>query len=170
MKRFVSYFFSLLGGLATILKSYVMVVCLTFGLFWVGAVIAHPSIIESPEAIPRNEIAELSNGGLQIRESGFKESILVLRPVINSGVDTAKLGNNGTSKLSGSGVVSIKPDVSEPTKNGDKSAENGDDWLYQFSIILVIVMNIFFPSQLNAQRKIGILIDSLYCVKMDILL
>ena len=125
MKRFVSYFFSLLGSLAIILKRHVMVVYLFFGLFWVGAVVAHPSIIESPDAIPRNEIAELSNGGLQIRESGFKESILVLRPVINSGVDTAKLGNNGTSKLSGSGVVSIKPNVSEPPRMVIKAQRMG---------------------------------------------
>ena len=154
MKSFISYFFSLLGGLPIILKSYVMVVCFTFGLFGVGAVVAQPSIIESPVAIPWNETAELGNGGFQIRESCFKESILVSRPVTNSGVDTAKLGNNCTSKLSGSNVISIKPNKSESTKNGDESAENGDDWLYQFSIILVIIMNIFFLTQLNAQGKV----------------
>lgn len=144
MKGFISYFLSLTSGLTVILKRRVMVIYLSFGLFWVGAVVAKPSIIESPAAIPRNEVSELSNSVFQIRENSFKESILILRPVSDNGVERAKLGDDGTSKFSGSGVVSIKPNVSETTKNGDKSAENGDDWLYQFSIILVIVMNIFF--------------------------
>ena len=115
MKGSISYFLSLTSGFTVILKSCVMVIYLICVLFWIGAVVAQPSIIESPATIPRNEITELSNSDFQIRKGRFKESLLVLRPVVNSGVDTTKLGDNGTSKLSGSGVVSIKPDVSKPT-------------------------------------------------------
>lgn len=138
---------------AWVKSSHVMVIYLFFGLFWVSTVIAQPSIIESSAAIPRHKVTELSDSALKVRESGFKESINVTRPISSvDGVVSAKLGKNGVAELSRGGIVSIKSDVSEPAKNGDESANDSDDLLAQFTIFLVIIMNIGFLATLNAQR------------------
>ena len=153
MKSFISSLYcNFLSFRQWVKACHVMVIYLSFSIFWVSTVIAQPSVIKSPTAIPRNEIAKLSNGSLQNRESGLKEGIFVSRPVNDYWIESSKLAEDSGAELSRSGVVSIKSNVSEAAENSDESAENGDDCLYQFSVILVIIMNSGFLAILNAQR------------------
>ena len=142
---------NLLSINAWVKACHVMVIYLFFGLFWVGGVVAQPSIVESSATIPRNEVPKLSNSDLQIRECGLEESVNVSRPIGGGGgIESTKLSKNSGTELSRGGIVSIKPDVSEPAKNGDESANESDELLAQFTVILVIIMNIGFLTTLNA--------------------
>ena len=105
MKCFVSSSFTILLRFANIMKRHVMVVYLVFGIFGVSTVVAQPSIVKIPVTIAGYEMTELSNGNLQIRESGFEESIFVFRPNSRNGVESAKLGKDGGTELNGSGYT-----------------------------------------------------------------
>ena len=96
---------------------HVMVVYLFFGLFWVGGVVAEPSIIKSPATIPRHEMPKLSNSSLQIRECGSEKSIFALRPLSDYWIEYIKLFEDCGAKLCGSRVISTKSNVSEPPKD-----------------------------------------------------
>lgn len=107
-----------------------MMVYLFFGLFWVSGVVAQPSFVESTATIPWNEVPELSNSGLQIRESGFEKSIFVSRPVSDYWVDSSKLAENSTTELNRGGIELVKPsvEVKQPsTKASQKNSSNNDE-------------------------------------------
>ena len=105
MKCFVSSNFTILLRFAYSMKRHVMVVYLVFSCVWISTVVSQPSIIKSPATIAGYEMTELSNGNLQIRESGFEESIFVFRPNSSNGIESAQLGKDSGMELNGSGYT-----------------------------------------------------------------
>ena len=156
MKCFVSSFLCLISIFSAILKRHVMVVYLFFGCFWVSTVIAQPSVVEIPATIPWYEMTELSNGNLQIRESGLEESIFVFRPNSSNGVESAKLGKDSGAELNGGVTISLKSNVSETAENGDECTEDRNDCLTQFSMTmctLITCFSLLFAAQREVDPK-----------------
>ncbi|MFZ3088582.1 MAG: hypothetical protein WA123_11010 [Methylotenera sp.] len=142
---------------------HVVMVYLAFSIFWVSGVVAQPSFIESATTIPGNEMAELSNGGLQIRECRFEESVFVSRPVSDYWIDSSKLCENSSAELNGGSIkfveskvkisnVTAKAGQRKSANNGEPEISDGFKYFWQF-MALTLMLNFIFYAGSNKRHK-----------------